>query len=110
VVLSFRTDSRDSWAALLRQWNESGLASLSRGCYLRTMTTLTIKLEPAQAAGLSRHARALKRSKGGVIRTLIQQQQTGPHGSVGQARADLCGCLRGSKDLSTRLLKGYGRR
>jgi len=74
------------------------------------MTTLTIKLEPEQDAWLTRQARALKRSKGGIIRALIQQQQTRPQGSVGQALADLCGCVRGSKNLSTRSLKGYGRR
>jgi len=73
------------------------------------MQTLTIKLEPEQDAWLQRQARALRRSKGGIIRDLIHQQQTAKNGSVGQALADLCGCLKGSKDLSTRRLKGYGR-
>jgi hypothetical protein len=70
---------------------------------------LTIKLEPEQNAWLERQARALKRSKGGIIRDLIDQQHAGTNGSVGQALADLRGCLKGSKDLSTRRLKGYGR-
>ena len=73
------------------------------------MQTLTIKLEPEQDAWLERQARALKRSKGGIIRDLIHQQQAGKNSSVGQALADLRGCLKGSKDLSTRRLKGYGR-
>jgi len=74
------------------------------------MQTLTIKLEPEQDAWLERQARALRRSKGGIIRDLIHQQQTATkNGSVGQALADLRGCLKGSKDLSTRRLKGYGR-
>jgi hypothetical protein len=72
--------------------------------------TLTIKLEPEQGAWLERQAKALKRSKGGVIRELIQERQAGKNGSLGQALADLRGCLHGSKDLSTRRLKGYGRR
>jgi len=74
------------------------------------MTTLTIKLEPEQEAWLGRQAKALKRSKGGIIRDLIQRQQVRPEGSLGQALADLCGGASGSRDLSTRRLKGYGRR
>jgi hypothetical protein len=73
------------------------------------MHTLTIKLKPDQDAWLKKQAAALKRSKGGVIRELIDQQQAGKNGSLGQTLADLCGCVRGSKDLSTRALKGYGR-
>ena len=74
------------------------------------MHTLTIKLKPEQNAWLKKQAAALKRSKGGVIRELIDQQQAGKNGSLGQTLADLRGCLRGSKDLSTRSLNGYGRR
>ncbi len=74
------------------------------------MTTLTIKLEREQEAWLEQQAKTLKRSKGGIIRDLIKRQQVRPEGSLGEALADLCGCLSGSKDLSTRPLKGYGRR
>ena len=80
------------------------------GYHLGAMRTLKIKLEREQEAWLEQRARLLKRSKGGIIRDLIQRQQVRPEGSVGEALADLCGCLRGSKDLSTRPLKGYGRR
>lgn len=73
------------------------------------MTTLTIKLEREQEAWLDQQAKALRRSKGGIIRDLIKQQQVRPQGSLGEALADLCGCVSGSKDLSTRPLKGYGR-
>jgi predicted transcriptional regulator len=73
------------------------------------MRTLTIKLKPEQDAWLQKQARALKRSKGGIIRELIAQRQAGQNGSLGDALADLRGCLRGSKDLSARSLKGYGR-
>ena len=73
------------------------------------MRTLTIKLEPEQDLWLGRQAKALKRSKGRIIRDLIHQQQVGKSGSLGQALADLRGSLQGSKNLSTRRLKGYGR-
>ena len=45
-----------------------------------------------------------------IVRDLIDQRQAGRNGSLGQALVDLRGCLRVSKDLSTRPLKGYGRR
>ena len=63
------------------------------------MHTLTIKLKPEQDAWLKKQAIALKRSKGGIVRDLIDQRQAGGNGSLGQALADLRGCLRGSKDL-----------
>ncbi len=75
------------------------------------MHTLTIKLKSDQKAWLHRQAKALKRSKGAVIRDLIHQQQhSGMNGSLGQTLADVRGCLEGSKELSTRPLNGYGRR
>ena len=74
------------------------------------MQTLTIKLKPEQDAWLRKQAAALKRSKGGIVRDLIDQRQAGQNGSLGGALADLRGCLQGSKNLSTRSLKGYGRR
>lgn len=84
---------------------------MSAGCYLHAgMRSLTIKLEPAQAAWLTQQARALKCSKGDIVRELIQQRQPPPEGSLGQALADLRGSASGSKDLSTRSLKTYGRR
>lgn len=74
------------------------------------MKTLTIKLEPSQDAWLEKQARALKRSKGSIVRDLISKQQQGmKSASLGHLLQDLCGSLRGSRDLSTRPLKGYGR-
>jgi len=73
------------------------------------MRSLTIKLEPEQDAWLEQQSFALKRSKGDLVRELITERQTTQGGSLGQALADLCGCLEGKKDLSTRSLKGYGR-
>ena len=71
---------------------------------------MTVKVETEQGAWLEEQAKALKRSKSSIIRDLIRKQQVRHDGTLGEALADLCGCLRGSKDLSTRSLKGYGRR
>ena len=73
------------------------------------MKTVTIKLEPEQATWLEQQARALKRSKGGIIRELINERQAAKGKSVGHMLRDLRGSLKGSRDLSTRPLKGYGR-
>jgi hypothetical protein len=83
---------------------------MALGYYRAGVTTLTIKLAPEQAAWLAQQAKSSRRSKGGIVRDLIHRQQIRPDGSLGEALADLCGCVRGSKDLSTRPLKGYGRR
>lgn len=72
--------------------------------------TLTIKLEEHQDAWLEAQAQTLHRSKGSVLRELIaQRQQAANDGTLGQRLHDLCGSLKGSRDLSTRPLKGYGR-
>jgi len=59
------------------------------------MRSLTIKLEPEQDAWLEQQSFALKRSKGDLVRELITERQTTQGGSLGQALADLCGCLEG---------------
>jgi len=72
--------------------------------------TLTIKLKPDQNAWLQKQARLAKRSKGAILRELISRHQAAAtQGSLAEQLADLCGCLEGSRDLSTRSLKGYGR-
>lgn len=75
------------------------------------MKTLTIKLEPIQDAWLETQARSLGRSKGGILRDLIAERQSeGDKGSLGHKLRDLRGAVKGSRDLSVRSLKGYGRR
>jgi hypothetical protein len=87
-----------------------GIAQAPFGCYASIVRSLTIKLKPEQDAWLEEQARAVKRSKGALVRDLISRQQAaGNQASLGDQLADLCGCLSGSKDLSTRSLKGYGR-
>jgi len=74
------------------------------------MRTLTINLEKQQHDWLQRQAKLSKHSRGAIIRELISKQQKGKSSSLAQALSDLRGCLKGSKDLSARSLKGYGRR
>src|SRR2546425_1043609 len=86
------------------------LAALAERCYVVGVKSLTIKLGEGAYARLESQAKASKRSKGSLIRELLAQQTNGRQESLGEALADLCGCLKGAKDLSTRGLKGYGRR
>lgn len=79
------------------------------GVTYRCVKTVTIKLEPEQDTWLEQQARALRRSKGGIIRELISERQAMHGTSVGRKLHDLRGSLKGSRDLSTRPLKGYGR-
>lgn len=80
-----------------------------QGVIRTVVKTLTIKLEPHQEEWLSRQSRALKRSKGSLLRELIDERQGAKSDGVGPLLRDLCGSLEGSRDLSTRSLKGYGR-
>jgi len=95
--------------AATNRYQQRGIVIVPFGCYRHSMQTLTIKVKPEQDAWLAKQAKALKRSKGGIIRDLIDERQAGRKGSLGEALADLCGSLQGSKDLSTRPLKCYGR-
>jgi hypothetical protein len=74
------------------------------------METVTLKLERKQVALLQERAKALGRSQGAIMRDLIEEHLTPRQSSSLLERAkDLCGSVRGSKDLSTRPLSGYGR-
>lgn len=77
---------------------------------MKSMKSLTIKLDDTIYRWLHSQAKALRRSKGSLIRELLEQRVNGNKQSLGDALGDLCGCLEGSKNLSTRSLKGYGRR
>jgi hypothetical protein len=74
------------------------------------METVTIKMERKHLALLKEQAKALGRSRAAVVRDLIDQhlgQKKRP--SLHDLAKDLCGSVRGSKNLSTRPLTGYGR-
>lgn len=76
------------------------------------METVTLKMDKKHIKLLSEQAKALGRSQAAVVRDLIDQHLA-PTGkkrpSLYERAKDLCGSVRGSKDLSTRPLTGYGR-
>lgn len=74
------------------------------------METVTLKMERKQIALLKERAKALGRSQAAVMRDLVDEHLTPKkRPSLYERAKDLCGSVRGSKDLSTRPLTGYGR-
>jgi hypothetical protein len=74
------------------------------------METVTLKLERKQISALKERAKALGRSQAAVMRDLIDEHLTNKkRPSLHDLTKDLCGSVRGPKDLSTRPLTGYGR-
>jgi len=74
------------------------------------MQTVTLKMDRRQVALLNERAKALGRSRAAVVRDLIDQHLAKKkRPSLYDLTKDLCGSVRGSKDLSTRPLTGYGR-
>lgn len=83
---------------------------MSKRCYPKYVNGITIKLDPAQNDWLTRQAKSRRCSKALIVRDLIERQRAGKDGpSLHERMQDLCGTLKGSKDLSVRKLKGYGR-
>jgi len=74
------------------------------------MTTLTVRLSREQRRRWLQKQARINRSKSQIIRELINSRMLTERQTVGEALADLCGCLKGPRDLSTRSLQGYGRR
>jgi hypothetical protein len=72
------------------------------------MKGITIKLTEGQMTWVRGQAAARRCSKAVIVRELIDQQRSGG-GSLHDLMEDLCGVLKGSRGLSTRKLKGYGR-
>ncbi len=74
------------------------------------MNSLTIKLEDRQMAWLSQEAGRSRRSKGAVIRGLLEERSARSRPSLHARMKDLCGVLKGPEDLSVRKLnRRYGR-
>ncbi len=74
------------------------------------METVTLKLDRRQIQLLKAHAAARGCSQAAVVRELIEDHfGRKPRLSLHDQASDLCGCVGGPKDLSTRKLKGYGR-
>ena len=76
----------------------------------RLMETVTLKMDRKHIALLREQAKALGRSQAAIVRDLIDQHLANKkRPSLYEQAIDLCGSVRGSKDLSTRSLTGYGR-
>ncbi len=75
------------------------------------METVTLKMEPKQIALLQERAKALGRSQAAIVRELIDEHLGRvKRPSLYERSKDLCGSVRGSRNLSARPLKGYGPR
>ena len=74
------------------------------------METVTLKMDRKHIALLKEQAKALGRSRAAVVRDLIDRHLgSKKRPSLHDLTKDLCGSVRGPKDLSTRPLTGYGR-
>lgn len=75
------------------------------------MKALTVKLPTPLAAWLSRRAKELGRPQSELVREALERVRTGNDmASCHDLMADVCGTLRGPKDLSTnpKYLAGFG--
>jgi predicted DNA-binding protein len=74
------------------------------------METVSLKMDRKQITLLRERAKALGRSQAAIVRDLIEEHLGSKEKlSLYDRAKDLCGSVRGSKDLSTRPLTGYGR-
>jgi hypothetical protein len=74
------------------------------------MQTVTLKMNRQQITLLRAQAKALGRSQAAIVRDLIEQHLASKKKpSLYERAKDLCGSVRGPKELSTRALTGYGR-
>ncbi len=74
------------------------------------METVTLKMDRKHIALLREQAKALGRSQAAIVRDLIEQHLAPKkRPSLHERAKDLCGSIRGPKDLSTKPLTGYGR-
>jgi len=88
----------------------SGVEWLSPGQYFGFMQTVTLKMDRKQIALLRERAKVLRRSQAAIVRELIDEHLGGgKRPSLYEQAKDICGSVRGSKDLSTRPLTRYGR-
>ena len=89
---------------------EHQVAPMTTGCYHTRVHGITIKFDEAQLRWIRGQAKARRCSKALVIRELVDQKRSAVNGmSLHDQMLDLCGALKGSKDLSTRKLTRYGR-
>jgi len=74
------------------------------------METVTLKMDRKHIALLKERAKVLGRSRAAIVRELIDEHLGNKkRPSLYDLTKDLCGSVRGPKDLSTRPFTGYGR-
>jgi predicted DNA-binding protein len=74
------------------------------------MQTVSLKMDRRHIALLREQARTLGRSQAAIVRELIEEHLAPKkRPSLYERAKDLCGSVRGPRDLSTRPLTGYGR-
>ena len=71
------------------------------------VTGITIKLTPAQLQWVRDEAKARRCTKAKIVRELTERQRDGG-GSLHDRMQDLGGVFKGSRELATRKLAGYG--
>ncbi len=75
------------------------------------MRTITVKVPGPLAAWLTRQSRRLRRSKSSLIRQALEEQRSqSAKPSCLELMEDLCGTVRGPRDLSAnpKHLDGFG--
>jgi len=76
------------------------------------MKTVSVKRPSPLAAWLTQQARKLRRSKSALVRAALEQQRSEQgKGTCLDLMEDLCGCIRGPRDLSInpKHLEGLGK-
>jgi hypothetical protein len=82
------------------------------GITFRPVKTVSVKLPASLASWLTQQARDLRRSKSALVRQALEQQRSQPgKGTCLDLMEDLCGSVRGPRDLSTnpKHLAGFGK-
>ncbi len=73
------------------------------------MQTVTLKMDRRHVQLLKDQARRRGCSQAAIIRDLIEEHLSRKgRSSLHEQAKDLCGCVSGPVDLSTRKLQGYG--
>ena len=87
------------------------MRSCQLGITFPPVKTVSVKLPTPLATWLTQQARELRRSKSALVRQALEQQRSQPgKGTCLDLMQDLCGSVRGPRDLSThpKHLEGFG--
>lgn len=80
--------------------------------YRLLVKTVSVKLPSSLASWLTHQAKGLRRSKSEIVREALEKQrQNSGQSSCLDLMRDVCGSIKGPRDLSTnpKHLKGFGR-